>query len=165
MGPREVGLLFVRERNIGRVWPIIVSVPWGNADSPPKGARKFDALGQRDDAAVAALSDAAAFHEEMTPAGVEKRSAMIASRLRAGLQDLDLSFVSSANPLFASSVVILKAPTGIGPKVVEQVFQDSGVVTAPVAGFRMSPHVYNTEDHVDRILAAIRKNRSMLVGA
>jgi selenocysteine lyase/cysteine desulfurase len=164
MGPREVGLLFVRDRNIDRVWPIIVSVPWGAADSPPKGARKFDALGQRDDAAVAALSDAAALHEEMTPAGVEKRSLAVANYLRSGLVDMDLPFVTSANPLFASSVIILKAPDGVGPKVVEKVFEDSGVVTAAVAGFRMSPHVYNTEDHADRILAGIRKNRGMLVG-
>lgn len=164
MGPREVGLLFVRERNIDRTWPIIVSVPWGAADSPPKGARKFDALGQRDDAAVAALADAAAFHEEMTPAGVEKRSAHIAGYLRAGLQDMDLPFVSTANPLFTSSVVILQMPQGVGPRAVNQVFEDSGVITAAVGGFRMSPHVYNTEDHVDRILAAIRKSRAMMVG-
>lgn len=164
MGPREVGLLFVRERNIGEIWPIIVSVPWGAADSPPKGARKFDALGQRDDAAVAALADAAAFHEEMTPAGVEKQSAHIAAYLRAGLQDLDLPFVSTANPLFTSSVIILKMPQGVAPKAVDKVFTDSGVITAAVGGFRMSPHVYNTEDHVDRILAAISKSRPMMIG-
>jgi isopenicillin-N epimerase len=164
MGPREVGMLFVRERNIDRVWPIIVSIPWGDADAPPAGARKFDALGQRDDAAIAALSDAAKLHEEMTPAGVENQSATIAGHLRAGLQDLDLAFVSTSNPLFTSSVIILRAPEGVGPKFVNQVFADSGVVTAPVAGFRMSPHIYNSKDHVDRILTAIRKNRSMLVG-
>lgn len=163
MGPREVGLLYVRERSIDDIWPIIVSVPWGAADNPPTGARKFDALGQRDDAAVAALSDAAALHEELTPAGVEKRSAKVAGYLRAGLQDLDLSFVSTANRDFTSSVIILQTPQGAGGKIVDQVFADSGVITAAVGGFRMSPHIYNTEDHADRILAAIRKSRSMLV--
>jgi selenocysteine lyase/cysteine desulfurase len=47
--------------------------------------------------------------------------------------------------------------------MVNQVFEDSGIVTAPVAGFRMSPHVYNTEDHADRVIAAIRKSRGMLL--
>ena len=162
MGPREVGMLFVRERRIKDVWPLTVSVPWGVADSPPKGARKFDALGQRDDAAIASLGDAAAFHAAMTPAGIEKQSMMIANRLRAGLQDLEVPFVSTANPLFTSSVIILKAPRENAPTMVNQVFDESGVITAPVGGFRMSPHVYNTAAHVDRILAAIKKSRGLL---
>ena len=162
MGPREVGILFVRDRNIDTVWPLTVSVPLGDPTKPPKGARKFDALGQRDDAAIAALGDAAAFHAAMTPAGIEKQSMKIANRLRAGLQDLDLPFVTSANPLWASSVIILKAGEN-SPRMVSDVFDESGIITAPVAGFRMSPHVYNTADHVDRILAAIKKSRGMLV--
>ena len=162
MGPREVGLLYVRERHIDDVWPLTVSIPWVVADEPPQGARKFDAFSQRDDAAIASLSDAAAFHEAMTPAGIEKQSAMIANRLRAGLQDLEVSFVSTANPLFTSSVIILQAQKENAPRLVNQVFDDSGVITAPVNGFRMSPHVYNTADHVDRILAAVNKSRSLL---
>jgi selenocysteine lyase/cysteine desulfurase len=163
MGPREVGLLYVRERHIGDIWPLTVSIPWVVADNPPKGARKFDAFSQRDDAALASLGDAAAFHEAMTPAGVEKQSAMIANRLRAGLLDLEVPFVSTANPLFTSSVIILQAPKENAPRLVNQVFDDSGIITAPVNGFRMSPHVYNTADHVDRILAAIKKSRGLLV--
>lgn len=162
MGPREVGLLFVRERHIDDIWALTVSVPWGNPDAPPKGARKFDALGQRDDAAIASLGDAAAVHAAMTPAGIEKQSAMIANRLRAGLKDLEVPFVSTANPLFTSSVIILKAPRENASNMVKQVFNESGVITAPVGGFRMSPHVYNTADHVDRILAAIKKSRGLL---
>jgi len=163
MGPREVGLLYVRERHIDEIWPNVVSVPWGGTkDDAPKGARKFDALGQRDDAAVASLADAATFHEAMTPAGIEERSMMISDRLRAGLQDLGVTFVSSANPAFASSVVILSAPRENSRKLVGQVFDDSGIQTAGTGGLRMSPHVYNTEDHVDRVIAAIGKSRAML---
>ena len=163
MGPREVGVLYVRERHIESIWPNVVSVPWGGSiDTPPKGARKFDALGQRDDAAVASLADAAAFHEAMTPAGVEARSAEIANLLRAGLEDLDVRFVSTANPAFTSSVVIISAPRENAMKVVNQVFDIAAVQTAPVGGLRMSPHVYNTADHVERVLAAVKQSRSLL---
>lgn len=162
MGPREVGLLYVRERHIDSIWPNVVSVPWGSSrDDAPKGARKFDALGQRDDAAVASLSDAAGFHEAMTPAGVEARSAMITNRLRAGLADLDVPFVSTMNPAFASSVVILRAPRENAVKLVSNVFDEAAVQCAPVGGLRMSPHVYNNEDHVDRVIAAVKKNRGL----
>jgi len=162
MGPREVGLLFVRERHIDGIWPNVVSVPWGGTiDDAPKGARKFEALGQRDDAAVGALADAAAFHEAMTPAGVEARSAEISNRLRDGLRDLGVPFVSSMNPAFASSVIILSAPRENAAKLVNQVYEDAGVQTAPVGGLRLSPHVYNTEDHVDRVLAAVKKSKAL----
>ncbi len=165
MGPREVGLLYVRERHIDDIWPLTVSIPWVVADNPPKGARKFDAFSQRDDAALASLGDAAAFHKAMTPVGVEKQSAMIANRLRAGLLDLEVPFVSTANPLFTSSVIILQAPKENAPRLVNQVFDNSGIITAPVNGFRMSPHVYNTADHVDRILSAIKKSRGLLANS
>jgi isopenicillin-N epimerase len=163
MGPREVGILYVRERHIDRIWPNIVSVPWmGTADEPPKGARKFDALGQRDDAAIASLNDAAIFHEAMTPAGIEARSKEIADRLREGLEDLGVAFVSTANPDFTSSVVIIQAPRDNARTLVSNVFDDSGVQCATTGGFRMSPHVYNNEDHVDRVVAAVKKNRGLL---
>ncbi len=162
MGPREVGILFVRERNIGRVWPIVVSVPWGvDANAAPKGARKFDALGQRDDAAIASLGDAASLHENLTPAGIEKESAQIAGRLREGLLDLGLPFVSSVNPQFTSSVIILKAARENAMQLVTDTLKDSGVITAAVGGFRMSPHVYNTAGHVDRIVTAAGKSRAL----
>jgi selenocysteine lyase/cysteine desulfurase len=163
MGPREVGLLYVRERHIAKVWPLTVSIPWTVADEPPPGARKFDALSQRDDAAIASLGDTAAFHNAMTPAGIEEQSAKIANYLREGLQDLDVPFVSTANPLFASSVIILKTSNeDDAAQMVSQVFDDSGIITAPVNGFRMSPHVYNTKEHVDRVVAAVRKSRKLL---
>ena len=162
MGPREVGLLFVRERNIARIWPIVVSVPWGaDANAAPKGARKFDALGQRDDASIASLGAAASLHENLTPAGIERQSAEIAGRLREGLLDQGLPFVSSVNPQFTSSVIILRAASENAKQLVTDTLKDSGVITAAVGGFRMSPHVYNTADHVDRIVAAAGRSRGL----
>lgn len=163
MGPREVGILYVRERHIDRIWPNIVSVPWmDGADNPPKGARKFDALGQRDDAAIASLNEAAQFHEAITPAGIEERSKQVADRLRAGLEDLGVAFVSTAHPDFTSSVVIIQVPRENARDLVSRVFEDAAVQCAATGGFRMTPHVYNTEDHVDRVIAAVQKNRGML---
>lgn len=163
MGPREVGILYVRARHIDAIWPNVVSVPWGGTRSDaPKGARKFDAFGQRDDAAIASLADAAALHETMTPAGVEAKSAMIANRLRDGLADLGVGFVSSTNPAFASSVIILATPKGKAGELVGEVYKQSGIITAAVGGLRMSPHIYNTEEHVDRVLAAIGRSRQLL---
>ena len=163
MGPRETGLLYVSEKNVESVWPNIVSVPWGNeAQTSLAGARKFEALGQRDDAAIAGLVAAIEMHESITPAGVEKRSMEISDYLRQGLDDLDVPLKSPTNPQFTSSVVILPGERDAIVKMVNDVFADSGVITAPVAGFRMSPHIYNTTAHCDRILASIAKHRKLL---
>ena len=163
MGPREVGILYVSERHIENIWPNIVSIPWGGtAADAPKGARKFDAMSQRDDAAIASLADAAVFHEKHTPAGIEEQSMAVANRLRAALEDLGVGFVSTANPAFTSSVVIISAPGENRRALVSNVFDDSGVQCAGTGGFRMSPHVYNNADHVDRVVAAVNKHRNLL---
>jgi selenocysteine lyase/cysteine desulfurase len=131
-------------------------------DDAPAGARKFDALGQRDDAAVAALGDAAALHEALTPAGIEARSMMLADRLRESLKDLGVTFVSTSNPLFTSSVVIISVPRESARELTGKVYDNSGIITAPTGGLRMSPHVYNTEDHIDRVVAAVKKFKNLL---
>lgn len=166
MGPREVGLLYVREDRIEAIWPHVVTAGWGiEVRATVEGARKFEVFGQRDDAALAALGDAAGFHETMTPVAVEKSAARIADRLRDGLTDLGVPFVSSRNPLFTSNVIILAAAPETANRLVANVLEDGGIVTAAVGGFRMSPHVYNTDDHIDRIVAAVAKSRALLMSA
>ena len=46
--------------------------------------------------------------------------------------------------------------------IILRVFDDSGVQCAATGGFRMSPHYYNNDDHVDRVVAAVNKNRALL---
>lgn len=163
MGPREVGMLYVREARQDAIWPGVVSVPWGGAAQPEvPGARRFEALGQRDDAAIAGLAETVRFHDELTPAGVERRSMEIADLLRATLADLDLPFLSSLNPLFRSSVIILRAPPENRPELMANVLKEGGIILAPVNGLRMSPHVYNTPEHVERVAAAIDRSRHLL---
>ncbi len=163
MGPREVGLLYVQQPHIERVWPNCVSVPWGNAAEPSVvGARKFEAFGQRDDAAIAALVAAVDFHETLTPAGIERRAAAIAQRLREGLQELGVRFVSPLAAAFASNVVILAATPENATALVDQLLRESGIIVAAVGGLRMTPHVYNTEKHIDRMVDGIAKSRQLL---
>lgn len=163
MGPRETGILYVRDRHIGAIQPLIVSLPWGNdIKTTNQGARKFEALGQRDTAAMAALDAAVAYHEKMSPTVIERRSGTIADYLREGLIELGLSFVSPLNPAFKSNVVILRGKREQLPELVDRILEDAGIIVAPVNGLRLSPHVYNTADHVDRVVASIRKHRHLL---
>jgi isopenicillin-N epimerase len=163
MGPREVGMLYVRQPHIERLWPNSVSVPWGDSADPSViGARKFEAFGQRDDAAIAALGDAVGFHESLTPAGIERRAALLAQRLRDGLEDLGVAFVSPKKPALTSNVVVLSAPRENGAALVDRILQESGIIVAAVGGLRLTPHIYNTEAHIDRAVAAVEKARDLL---
>ena len=163
MGPREVGLLYVREARQESIWPGVVSIPWGNEAEPSvTGARRFEALGQRDDAAIAALAETVKFHDALTPAGVERRATELADRLRAALSDIDVPFVSPRNALFTSNVIILSAPRENRAKLLENVLRDAGVILAGVNGLRLSPHIYNTAEHVERVTRAVHKSRELL---
>ena len=163
MGPREVGMLYVRAEQQDTIWPQVVSIPWGSDAEPSvAGARRFEALGQRDDAAIAGLAETVAFHREITPADVAKRASNIADRLREALVDIDAPLLSTTNPLFTSNVIILKAPADNRPQLLENVLRDGGVILAGVNGLRLSPHLYNTAEHVERVTAAIDRSRTLL---
>ena len=165
MGPREVGLLYVREPHIAKLWPNCVSVPWGGSPAPEvTGARRFEAFGQRDDAAIAALLKTVAFHERLTPAAIERRASLLAQRLRDGLGSLGVDFVSPLNEPFTSNVVILAAPPENRSTLVQRVLDDAGIIVAGVGGLRMTPHVYNTEAHIDRMVEAVAGLRDLLSG-
>jgi len=109
LGPRETGMLFVRADRQDELAATVVSVPWGGDVEPGvTGARRYEALGQRDDAAIAALAETVAWHDALTPAVVARRAVAIADRLREALGELDLPLLSPRHPDFRSNVVILR---------------------------------------------------------
>ena len=163
MGPREVGLLVVKKHNQHKIWPGVVSVPWGNeAEASVVGARKYEALGQRDDSAIAALAETVKFHNQITTAGIDKQAKSIANQLRQKLIDIDVPFVSPHNSNFTSNVIILSAPQETRMELINNILNDAGIILAPPGGFRLSPHIYNTPDHVNRVVDAVNKHRNFL---
>lgn len=163
LGPRETGLLYVRAARQHELAATVVSIPWGgDVDPDVTGARRYEALGQRDDAAIAALAETVAWHDALTPAVVAQRAGAIADRLRDALVDLNVPFVSPRHADFRSNVVILRADAEARRELPRLVFEDSGVITAGTGGLRMAPHIYNTPEHVDRVVAAIARYRNRL---
>lgn len=163
MGPRETGILYLRSTRLAQVAPAVVSIPWGNEVTPAvAGARRFEALGQRDDAAIAALAETAAWHGAVTPATMEKQANAIAQRLRDGLQALGVPFVSPVDPVFTSNVIVLAASAAERRRLPQDVLERAGIITAGTGGLRLSVHVYNTPDHVDRVTRAVASLRQRL---
>lgn len=154
MGPKEVGILYVRKERQKDVWPSIVSIPWRD---DIVGARKYEALGQRDDGAVAAMGKTADFHTAIGPDRVEARMRQVATAIKEGLGKLPgVELTTSMEPALSAGVVIFKPGTLDAPKVYERLYSHHLIAGAGMGpNIRLSPHIYNTLGEADRVVAAI----------
>ena len=154
MGPKEVGVLYVRKDSQGHVWPSIVSAGWrDDVDS----ARKYEVLGQRDDAALTATGRGVDFHEKIGPDRVEARMRQVATAIKEGVSELaGVELSTSMDPALSGGVVIFK-PGELDPrKVFNKLYGTYHIAGAGMGpNIRLSPHVYNTLDEADRAVAAI----------
>jgi len=157
MGPREVGLLYVNEQSIDRIWPGVVASGWGNGpDTRQRGARKFESLGQRDDAALAALGLTADIHGQLGAERIEQRTVELSQRLKQGVLAAGLELVTPLNPALSFGVCIIRVPDGQAGALSNRMYDEFGIAGAGTGGLRLCPAVYNTPDHVDRAVSAAR---------
>lgn len=156
MGPKEVGLLYVRENNIDRIWPGVVAPGWGNqATTSLAGARKFESLGQRDDAALTGLGVAAKIHNSIGAANIESRIIELSQRLKQGIVSAGHELVTPLDPAFSFGVCITKAPQGMGGQLANALYTEYGIAGAGTGGIRLCPTIYNTTEHVDRAIEGV----------
>ena len=156
MGPKEVGLLYVKAQNIEKIWPSVIAPGWGDeASTILQGARKFESLGQRDDAALAGLGVAAQMHNTIGSARIEARIVELAQRLKRGIAAGGHELVTPMDPALSFGVCITKAPSDKGGIIVNTLYTDYGIACAATGGIRICPTIYNTLDHVDRAIAGV----------
>ncbi|MGE0551816.1 MAG: aminotransferase class V-fold PLP-dependent enzyme [Gemmatimonadales bacterium] len=156
MGPREMGLLFVRESRLREVWPGVVGAGWGNEVTPAVvGARRFETMGQRDDAATAGLEAALGFHATVGPDRIFARTAELSARIADGLAALGLPMVTPRSPEVSLAVRIIDVEPKRAAEWHERLYRDHGVISSPTGGLRFSPCVAVTLADVDRALEAI----------
>ena len=164
MGPKEAGVLYVRDDRIEEIWPNVVAPGWGSdADPDVVGARKFESLGQRDDACLAAVATAAAFHAAIGAKAVDARVTELATALKEGLAELGMTLVTPPDPALSGGVCIVEAP-GDRSAAVRRLYEEHGIAGAGTGGLRLCPHVYNTMDHIARAVEAARTLRQVILG-
>jgi selenocysteine lyase/cysteine desulfurase len=137
------------------MWPSIVSVGYDGAVEG--GARKFDNLGQRDDAAVAAVETAVAFHQAIGPALIEERVRALAAGLKTAVRERvpETTFHTSDVPGRSHGVVVVGLPIENHGEVYQRLYTEHRIAGAPrggdYPGIRFCPHLYNTMAEVDRV--------------
>jgi selenocysteine lyase/cysteine desulfurase len=116
-------------------------------------ARRFD-MGERDH--FISLEMASIGMEMMATWGnatVVERLAMLTARLADGLREVDVVIPESR--MRAPHILSLGFPGGMPAGLIERLAAE-GIYVAPRLGrMRISPHVYNDEEDVDRFVAAL----------
>jgi len=158
MGPKEAGVLFVRKERCAELWPGVVGVGWGNTVvTQLPGARKFETLGQRNDATVAGLAAALDFHERVGAERIETRVLELGTALFEGLRGVPgAQMVTPSRPEMRAGVCIVRFQGRELRPVYDALYRDYHVATATTGGLRFSPHIYNTMQDVERALTAVR---------
>ena len=159
MGPKEAGVLFVRKERCPELWPGVIGVGWGStATTQVPGARKFETLGQRNDATAAGLAAALDFHDRVGAERIETRVLELTTALHAGLRGMrGAQVVTPARPEMRAGVCVVRFDGREMRPIHEALYRDHRIATAPTGGLRFSPHIYNTMADVERALAAVSR--------
>ena len=156
-GPKEVGVLFVRAERISEVWPNVVAPGWGSWGSARcQGWRKFESLGQRDDAALVSIASAADFHFTIGPQQVESRVTELATALKQGLKEAGAELVTPLDPHQSGGVCVVRVPAAKSNEIYNKLYEEHGIAGAATGGLRLCPHIYNTRDHIERAVRGVK---------
>jgi isopenicillin-N epimerase len=157
MGPKEAGLLYIRRERIAQIWPSVVGVGWGDkVETASKGARKFETLGQRDDAAVSAMGTAVDFHNLIGSARIEARIRELTAALKEGCARIPgARLLTSTRPELSAGVCVLTFEGKDTRKIYEALYAKHRIAAAPTGGIRFCPHIYITMEEIDRTISAV----------
>jgi selenocysteine lyase/cysteine desulfurase len=150
MGPLENGMLYMRKEHIDRVWPNIIGGGWH--DNTNTVDEKICFLGQRNDPPTAALPEIIEFHEMIGRENINQRvvdlSRMLKEKIRQRLPQA--TFITPMSPAMSGGIVIVSIPGTDPAAIVKRLYDTHGIAAATTGGVRMSPHIYNTAEDIDR---------------
>jgi len=159
MGPKEAGVLYIRRERGAEIWPSVVGVGWGNKVEPAaRGARKFETLGQRDDAAVSAMGTTVDFHNLIGRERIEARIRELAAALKEGAGKIPgAKLRTSTKAELSAGVCVLGFDGKDHQKIYEALYAKHNVAGAATGGVRLCPHIYNTLEEIDRTVSALHQ--------
>ncbi|MFN7920013.1 MAG: aminotransferase class V-fold PLP-dependent enzyme [Bryobacteraceae bacterium] len=160
MGPLEAGVLFVKAARIAELWPSIVTAGWSDH---LVGARKFEVFGQRDNPRLVAVEAAVDFLQLVGMKNVEPRMRMLATRAKDKLREIGgVKLKTNVEPELSGGVIKFMLDKMSVKAAYDTLYSRHRLAIAQTAagdamGLRLSPHIYNTTDDVDRAVAAVRE--------
>ncbi|MFO7893272.1 MAG: aminotransferase class V-fold PLP-dependent enzyme [Longimicrobiales bacterium] len=160
--PQGTGLLWMADEWRTRLWPTEASGGW---DDRSLGAHRFNHLGTMDGSRLAGLDAAVRFHDAVGTDRVEARTRALRRRLRDALESLPgITIATPAGDTLSAGVVSFRLDGVESLELQRRLARAAKVRTRVVAEYgygwmRLSPHIYNTEGEVDRVVEVIRAVR------
>lgn len=162
LGPEGVALLYISDRVSPQIRP--TRAGWrsmrdkGNWDEFAldwaQGALRHES-GTLNLFGIHALGGSLSLLLEAGLPAIETRVLALAERVAEGLAAQGLTLISSRRPGETSGIVAALHPR-VSAEALVQHLSGHGIVTAVRGGrLRVSPHFYNSEDEIDRFLAAV----------
>ncbi len=158
--PVGSGFLYLRREVQDRIWPTVVTSGW---DDEEQGAARFDRLSQRAGPIVAATAAAIDFQEAIGSERIERRIRALAGRLRNRLSEIPEVTIhtsdQSKHPTLGCGITGFALDGFDRRDVVETLWRRHHVwvrhTDFDLNTVRVSTHLYNTEQQVDRLAAGI----------
>ena len=162
-----LGFLYVRRELLGTLLP--TQTGWfadedifqmDIADySPAPDARRFDAGTPPVPNIYGGLAGISIIEEAGTDV-IEEHVSRLTTRLIDGLEELDATVVTPSDPARRGPLVCVRS-TDVNA-LVESLAAERIVCSERDTNLRIALHLYNVEDDVDRVLDALRRNRTLL---
>ena len=165
LGPYSIGLLYVapkwqegvplEENWIQRANAEDFSSLILYTDDYDAGARRFD-MGERSNFAL--LPAAVRAMQQLLEWGIEEISATSgAMNCRLAAAAAELGFTAPKEPLRAPHYLCLRRGVAIPPELTHVLAREKVFVSVRGTSMRVTPHVYNTEEDCDRLIACLRQ--------
>jgi selenocysteine lyase/cysteine desulfurase len=160
LAPKGSGLLYIAERWLDRLWPTIASGGWD--DLPAKGER-FDRKGTINESLLAGFRAAVDFHDVIGHERIWGRCKALAERLYAGLSHIEgVDLKSPTDETLRAPMISFTVAGWTSDDFIRALWERGPVRVRHVAEYdyhwvRMSTHVYNTPQEVDRVIGIVEE--------
>ncbi len=164
LGPEGIALLYVSDRVIERLRPTRSGwrsmrdmLAWTEFDVDwADGAKRLES-GTLNTYGVHGLGGSLDLLLAAGAAAIEARVLALAERAAAGLTACGLRLAAPRRAGETSGIVTATHPTIAAQTLVDRLLEQRIVTAARAGRLRIAPHFYNTEDEIDRCLAAINQ--------
>jgi selenocysteine lyase/cysteine desulfurase len=159
-GPKECGVLYVNAAVHERIHPSVIGVYPGAVGI----SRRLEGMGQRDDARLVAFAETLRFRDAIGRPAIDARVRQLSTHLMNELRKLkDVHVYTDPAPDRSANLVVFR-PGTLDPRRFGAALAEKDGVVATVRsgqdrpGLRVSPHVYNTLEEMDRLIAAVKRS-------
>lgn len=157
LAPKGTGILYVKKDLFKRLWPSIASSGWEDT----KSARRYERYGTRNIPEALGVGDAIDFQNIIGKDRVERRGRELATYLKKRLLEIDgVKLLTPMDPEMSAAITAFSIRDIPYDKIMDRLRERYNIVSRgiPDGGLnavRLSTHIYNTYDQVDKAVEVI----------